>query len=711
MNILPKFKGVVQDSNGWTAKCPAHGDRQASLSIAHRDGKWLLNCHKGCTTAAICQAIDVEMSDLFDAPKKTKSKRTPAQIFADAQILTPTFPYFSARGLDVGAFSGLASVVRYEPKCWHKENQTEKPALIAAVTNGDGAVSAIQRIYLTDDGKAKACKPMSLGRTKGLAIRLGPPTETVYLAEGFEDAATAQQADSGASAWAATGASNLPNVEFPETTKTVVLLGQNDRADPGKHDPAFARYAMQAVQKLIANGKQARIAWPPGGVRDINDFVRGKASTELSEGYARAKTMLEDATAATPTPGAPPSRTTWAEQALVDGHGAVMPVIANVLLALRLESELTNCLAYDELLRAAVLTAPLPLVQGARHAGNDPLPRMVTDEDVTQLQEWLQWNGLPKVGKDIIHQAIDRRAREFPFHKLRAWLNGLAWDGKPRLEACLTVYLGAPDSLYHREIGKMFLIAMAARVLEPGCQADYVLILQGGQGDLKSSACRILAGDEYFSDDLPNIRDKDSKQFVRGLWLIELSELTAMSRADLEHWKAFVTRRTERYRQPYGRRETVEPRQCLFVGTTNRDEFLQDETGNRRFWPALVGLVNLGALRRDREQLFAEAVHLYRSKEPWWPDQEFERKYIAAEQEARFESDVWEPVIANYLDKIIPEKNQIRVCDVAQGLGFETSRISTADARRIRRVLHRLGWRQPFGSRKTADRFYYRAKT
>jgi predicted P-loop ATPase len=107
----------------------------------------------------------------------------------------------------------------------------------------------------------------------------------------------------------------------------------------------------------------------------------------------------------------------------------------------------------------------------------------------------------------------------------------------------------------------MFLTAMVARIMEPGCKADYVLILEGGQGEFKSSVCRILAGDAYFADDLPDIRSKDANQFVRGLWLIELPELSALNRADIEAWKAFITRTTERYRPLYGRRETIEPRQ------------------------------------------------------------------------------------------------------------------------------------------------------
>jgi hypothetical protein len=399
-------------------------------------------------------------------------------------------------------------------------------------------------------------------------------------------------------------------------------------------------------------------------------------------------------------------RTGWVEHAMVDDTGQPLMNLANVLTAMRFTPELAGALAYDELLRAAVLTTPLPLTVQAHHASRDPLPRPILDEDVTQLQEWLQWNGLPKIGKEIVHQAIDRRAREFSFHRLREWLNGLKWDGKRRLNTWMARSLGAKHSRYHAAIGKMFLIAMAARVLEPGCKADYVLILEGPQGELKSEACHVLGGD-YFSDNLPDIRSKDANQYVRGLWLIELPELSALSRADIEAWKAFITRSTERYRPFYGRREAIEPRQCLFVGTTNRQHYLRDDTGNRRFWPILVGAISLDKLKRDREQLFAEAVARYRAKEQWWPDRGFERKHIAGEQEARVEGDDWEGPIADHFDKY-GYVDKVQICELGKEvLGFlSISQIGTADQNRIRRILTRLGWRR--GKRINKARYWYR---
>jgi predicted P-loop ATPase len=267
----------------------------------------------------------------------------------------------------------------------------------------------------------------------------------------------------------------------------------------------------------------------------------------------------------------------------------------------------------------------------------------------------------------------------------------LRWDGTPRLATLFAVYFGADATPYTAAVGKMFLISMVARIFQPGCKADHMVVLEGAQGTLKSTACAVLAGD-FFSDGMPDVSlGKEVSQHLRGKWLIEVSEMHAMSKTETTLLKAFITRQTERYRPTFGRNQVDEPRQCVFIGTTNRDSYLRDETGGRRFWPVKTGTIDLAALVRDRDQIFAEAVHAYRGGERWWPHKDFERQHIAPEQAARYEADAWEENIGAYLKT----QTKVTVGQVARdALVIDTPRIGTAEQRRISNALEQLGWRR-----------------
>ncbi|MBY0295624.1 MAG: virulence-associated E family protein [Methylobacterium sp.] len=357
------------------------------------------------------------------------------------------------------------------------------------------------------------------------------------------------------------------------------------------------------------------------------------------------------------------------------------------MVALREASELTDVFSYDQMLCATVLDRPVPDPGGGI---TEPVPvRPATDTDVSRVQEWLQRAGLPRLGKDVAHQAVDLRAHERAFHPVRDYLDGLTWDARPRLETWLSTYLGAEQTLYTTAIGEMFLVAMVARIFEPGCKADYMMVFEGPQGARKSTACAILGG-AWFSDNLPDVTTgKDVSQHLPGKWLIEIAEMSAMSRAEDAALKAFISRPVERYRPSYGRKEVIQPRQCVFVGTTNKPAYLRDETGGRRYWPVKVGAVDTEALARDRDQLFAEAVQHYRTGTRWWPDDEFEANHIRPEQEARFEADAWEEAIAAFLIG----KERVTVAQVArEGLHIDLPKIGTAEQRRVAATLQRLGW-------------------
>jgi predicted P-loop ATPase len=389
----------------------------------------------------------------------------------------------------------------------------------------------------------------------------------------------------------------------------------------------------------------------------------------------------------------------WADSACLDDRGRIVANVASALAALRLAPKLHDVFSFDEMQRAILVVRPLPLWQGG--AGNEwPSPRPLTDADVTQLQEWMQRAGLPKMGSATIHDAIELRSREPAFHPVRDYLESLRWDNRPRIGNWLTTYLGADDAQYAGKVGAMFLTAMVARIFQPGCKSDYMPVLEGPQGIMKSSACAILGG-EWFSDNLPDITaGKDASQHLRGRWLIEVGEMSALGKAEAAHLKAFLTRTVERYRPAYGRQEVHEPRQCCFIGTTTDSIYLKDGTGGRRFWPIRVSKVDIDALRRDRDQLFAEAVARFRADSQWWPDADFERKHIAPQQASRLDIDAWVEPISSFLEERIRStwhggKTTVRVGQIAsEALSIESRLLGTADQRRITNILAQLGWKR-----------------
>jgi predicted P-loop ATPase len=373
----------------------------------------------------------------------------------------------------------------------------------------------------------------------------------------------------------------------------------------------------------------------------------------------------------------------WHAECIKGITGKPLPILANAVIGLR--EEMPDTFSYDEMLCAPILMRPL-------YEGETGFtPRPCSDIDVGTVQKHLQHRGLARLGKDVMHQAVDIRSYECRFHPVRDYLRSLKWDGTERASALFSSYFGAAASSYTAAIGRLFLISMVARIFDPGCKADHMVVLEGPQGTLKSTACQILGGD-FFSDNLPDVgAGKDVSQHLRGKWLIEVSEMHTMNRAETTLLKAFITRQVERYRPSFGRKEVIEPRQCVFIGTTNRDAYLKDETGGRRFWPIKAGKINIDALARDRDQLFAEAMHCYDSGVPWWPDKDFERQHIAPEQAARYEADVWQDNIAEYLKT----KTKVTIGQVArEALLIETPRIGRAEQNRISAAMEQLGWRR-----------------
>lgn len=246
------------------------------------------------------------------------------------------------------------------------------------------------------------------------------------------------------------------------------------------------------------------------------------------------------------------------------------------------------------------------------------------------------------------------------------------------------------------------MIAAVARIMTPGCKADSILVLEGPQGAGKSSALRILA-DPWFTDEIAEFGSKDAAEQTSGVWLIEVSELEGMGRADVNKVKAFASRSTDRYRPAYGRRPKEFPRQCVMAGTCNLSDYLRDETGNRRFWPVRCGAIDLEGLGNVRDQLWMEAVVAFKSGESWWLDDPGVVATAAMETAQRYHTDPWdEPIRAVLEGKIeaakeprlgeTPKAVEVSVAGLLTWLGVVQDRQDQGHANRVARSLRAAGW-------------------
>ncbi|MBO0863664.1 MAG: hypothetical protein J2P16_01140 [Mycobacterium sp.] len=370
---------------------------------------------------------------------------------------------------------------------------------------------------------------------------------------------------------------------------------------------------------------------------------------------------------------------TWLDLCITDGKQQ-KPVanVHNALLALR-NDQFREAIGYDEMLCAPMIVHE-----------PDGTPQRVADEDIVYIQEWMQAAGLKRIGRDIVRDAVFTYAKERPYHPVRDYLDSLEWDKTKRLNTWLMSCLGCENTPYTASVGKWFLISMVARIYRPGCKVDTMLVLEGPQGKLKSTVCEILAG-QYFSDDLPEIHvnNKDAKVHLAGKWLIEIAELHAFGKAESTQLKSFLSRRRELYRPPYGRLEVDQPRQCVFMGTTNKDRYLIDETGGRRFWGVRCGHISIELLRHLRDQLFAEAVDAFRCAIPWWPDEGFQKKYITPEQDDRYQGDAWEETLKTYcVDKTFVTTKEL----ATSGIQMPLERVNRGVEMRLAAIMRTIGW-------------------
>ena len=318
----------------------------------------------------------------------------------------------------------------------------------------------------------------------------------------------------------------------------------------------------------------------------------------------------------------------------VKGDGAPKPLLANVATLLRHEKKFFN-LRFDDF-------------SGIPYRGTARL----SDDDFLDITNWVQRAGI-HADLRAVTQAVTLVAQDDRFHQVRDYLEPLNWDNTARIDKILVDHGGASDTPIVHAMTAKWLIQAVARVYRPGCQADSMLILEGKQGLRKSGLFEALSSPWYISG-LSDLTSKDALQELRGVWVIEMAELNNMRRSEANFIKAFLTRKSDHYRESYGRLTSDHPRQCVFGGTINpgADGYLKDETGARRFWPVPIAHeIDLDVIRTNRDQYWAEAVSRFKCGENWYMDTIALHDAATTIQADRYEEDEWFWLVEKYLDE------------------------------------------------------------
>jgi putative DNA primase/helicase len=419
----------------------------------------------------------------------------------------------------------------------------------------------------------------------------------------------------------------------------------------------------------------------------------------------------------------------WSDALLRNDNGAPKALLANILMVLANDSKYQDLVAYDEFSGDIILQRPaawLPNI-AVGSPWNDTCDSLLTAELQKDYGFALQTR--------IAAEGLSAIAHQRSFHPVRDYLRSCVGDDKPRLNSWLPIYLGCEASPYTAAVGRCWLISGVARIMRPGVKADSVLGLIGPQGILKSTALEVLASEPWFTDHISPLGEKDSRLDLLGTWIVELAELDRVRGADLARVKNFLSTKVDKYRVPYGHRKQPFPRSCIFASTSNIGDMLCDETGNRRWWPVEVGVlapIDIEALRRDKDLLWAEALRCYEAGEHWWLDSAELIKAATEQTEKHYESGTWDEQILNWCaqpkarfkrleDHCIAEDlpmdssyGRVTLADVLiHAVGKTLAQITPGDRMQARKCLVHAGWRhsgkpERVGRDQHLVRFYYR---
>lgn len=362
----------------------------------------------------------------------------------------------------------------------------------------------------------------------------------------------------------------------------------------------------------------------------------------------------------------------------LNGHGAPICNLDNALKVF--EKKLNNLIWFDKFHGKYYTNTNFQTLK-------DDKKREWGDIDDLSLTTYFQRSlGLSKMTDDVVRKAAIIHAQNNQRNEPKEWMDALAWDGVERIEHFFSDCFGASDTTYTRAASSNFWVGMVSRIYKPGGQLDNMVVLEGPQGLGKTRGLRAIGGD-WYTEIKESVTEKDFFLALQGKLIVEIAELDSFSKAEVTRIKQVITCAVDRYRAPYASASADHPRQCIFVGTTNENTYLKDNTGARRFWPILCSRISIESIERQRDQLFAEAVHKFLNGSSWW---EMPEEGTAHEQEGRREADAWEVPINTYLiGKDEATTNDI----ITECLDIKISAADWMIQRRVGRIMRLLGFK------------------
>jgi putative DNA primase/helicase len=562
--------------------------------------------------------------------------------------------------------------VRYAPR---------SGAFLVPMSNARDQVVGLQVIYPAKQestGRDKSYWPYGMSK-EGAFHLIGPdpePGEPLLICEGYATGASLHMATAFAVA-IAFDAGNLLTVakamrdRFPG--RPMIVCRDDDWKTKRPNGDAWNPGEEKATNAALVVGGQV-VAPTFSGEREVKwtDFNDLHCAEGLDAVRRQVMAVVK-----------PPAAGGWKDQLARTESGALIAHMQNVELILGNDERWAGVISFSAFSSKIIKLRAAPYGGGTGDWA---------DIDDMRVMKWLAQVYNLRVKPSSVIEAVSIVAHDHAFHPVREYLHKLEWDRVPRLESWLTEIMGVTPSDYVKKVGKRWLISAVARVMQPGCKADSVLILEGAQGAGKSTAMSILGGD-WFMDTPFSLGDKDGFQAIRGKWIVELGELDSFNKAESTKAKQFFSASVDTYRESYGRRTNDVPRQCVFVGTTNQDEYLKDATGNRRYWPVACTKVELDRLREIRDQLWAEATFCYDADETWWVKRE-EADMFSEAQDERFVVDEWEGPILTWLEESQIGETATGSEILSSALKLDLGHWGKPEQMRVGSIMHRLGWRR-----------------